>query len=378
VGERVLTLRELNRATLARQMLLDEPAGGGPTTATVTAAIERLVGLQAQQASAPYVGLWTRLAGFDRDDLAAAIDVRSVVKATLMRGTLHLATAADYPWLRRAIQPALAAAADSIATRRGGKGGFDPAEILAAGRRFFAEEPHTYAELSAMLSELHPDVDIGSMRYTVRTHLPLVQVPTDTRWSYPGQPRFTLADDWLDREIPVEEPEEGDLRTLVTRYLAAFGPASVTDIQTWSGLPKLKEPIERFKHDLVVYRDEQRRELLDLPGAPLPDGDSPAPERFLPEFDGLLLSHQKRTRVVADEHRKRVYLPALRVSATFLVDGFVAGTWKVEKAKGTATLVVDPFAPLAKASRDSLVDQAERLVRFVEPAAKTHGVRLAG
>jgi winged helix DNA-binding protein len=376
VTERVLTLRELNRATLARQMLL-EPAG---SSTTVAAVVGRLVGLQAQQASAPYVGLWTRLAGFDRDDLAKAIDDRSVVKATLMRGTLHLVTADDYPWVRRAIQPALAAAADSIATRRGGKGAFDPGEILAAGRRFFGDEPHTYAELSAMLSDLHPDVDIGSMRYTVRTHVPLVQVPTDTRWSYPGQPRFTLAEDWLGRPVPVEEHEDDDLRDLVRRYLAAFGPASVTDVQTWSGLPKLKEPIERrgLTDELVVHRDEQGRELLDLPDAPLPEADAPAPDRFLPEYDNLLLSHQKRTRVVADEHRKRVFLPGLRVSPTFLVDGFVAGTWKVEKAKGTATLVVDPFAKLPKASRDALVEQAEHLVRFVEPKAKSHAVRLAG
>ena len=371
--ERVLTLRELNRATLARQWLL-EPAGSSMTAAAV---IERLVGLQAQQASAPYVGLWARLPGFDRDDLAKPIDDRAIVKGTLMRSTLHLVTAADYPWLRRAIQPALTAAADSIATRRGGKGEFDPGEIVEAGRRFFAEEPHTYAELSALLAEMHPNVDIGSMRYTVRTHVPLVQVPTDTRWSYPGQPRFTLAEGWLGQPVPVDEQHDDDLRDLVHRYLAAFGPASVTDIQTWSGLPKLKEQIEPFKGDLVVYRDERRRELLDLPDAPVPDGDEPAPERFLPEYDNVLLSHQKRTRIVADEHRKRVYLPGLRVSPTFLVDGFVAGTWKVEKARGTATLVLDPFAKLPKASRDALVDHGERLVRFVEPAAKSHAVTLA-
>jgi hypothetical protein len=371
----VLTLRELNRATLARQMLL-EPAAD----VTVAGAVERLVGLQAQQASAPYVGLWTRLAAFDRDDLAKAIDDRSVVKATVMRATLHLVTADDYPWVRRALHPALAGAGDTIATRRGGKGGFDPDEVLSAARGFFAEEPHTWAELTAMLKELHPDVDVGSMRYTVRTHLPLVQVPTDTRWSYPGQPRFTLADDWLGEKVRVddEEQDDGDLERLVRRYLAAFGPASVTDIQTWSGLTKLKEPIGRFKDDLVTYRDEQRRELLDVPDAPLPGEDAPAPERFLPDYDNLLLSHQKRTRVVADEHRKRVYLPGLRVAPTFLVDGFVAGTWTVEKAKGTATLVIDPFAKLPKKSRSALVEHAERLVRFVEPAAKDHAVRVAG
>jgi hypothetical protein len=374
MAERVLSLRELNRATLARQMLLERAA------VPVPEAVERLVGVQAQAAPGPYVGLWTRLAGFDRDDLAGAITERAVVKATLMRGTLHLVTAEDYPWLRRAVHPALAAAAKDIASRRGGEGAFDVDEILAAGRRFF-EEPHTYAELSAMLGELAPDVDIGSMRYTVRTHVPLVQVPTDTRWTYPGQPRFTLAEPWLGRPVPTasEDPDE-DLRRLLTRYLAAFGPASVTDLQTWSGLGKLKErlnkvdKVDELAPDLAVFRDENRRELLDLADAPRPDGDTPAPVRFVPEYDNLLLSHQKRARVVADEHRKRVFLPGLRVSRTVLVDGFVAGTWNVEKAKGVATLVVEPFSRPDKPTRAAITEEAERLVRFLEPAAKSHAV----
>jgi Winged helix DNA-binding domain len=371
MAERVLTLRDLNRATLARQMLL-ERADGVP----VTSAVERLVGLQAQQASSPYVGLWTRLDGFDRDELATAIDDRAIVKATLMRGTLHLATAADYGWLRSTIEPVLASAADDIAKRRGGKGQFDVDEILDAARRFFAEEPHTWSELTAMLSDLEPDVDIGSMRYTVRTHVPLVQVPTDTRWSYPGQPRFTLAESWLGRRVPGED-EASDLGELVVRYLAAFGPATVTDVQTWSGFGKLKEPIEQLDLDLVTFRDEQGRELLDLPDAPRPEADVPAPVRFLPEYDSVLLSHQKRTRVVADEHRKRVYLPALRVAATALVDGFVRATWKVAKSRGEATLTIEPLAKLDRATRGALVDEGERLVRFVEPAAKSHAVGLA-
>lgn len=367
MGE-VLSLRDLNRATLARQMLLER------ADAPVPEAVERLVGLQAQAPAGPYVGLWARLAGFDRDDLAGPIAERAVVKATLMRSTLHLATAGDYPWLRRAVHPALAAAAQDIASRRGGEGAFDVDEILAAGRRFF-EEPHTYAELSAMLTERRPGVDVGSMRYTVRTHVPLVQVPTDTRWSYPGQPRFTLAEAWLGRDVPLDggDPDE-DLRRLLTRYLAAFGPATVTDLQTWSGLGKLKDRIAPLRSELAVFRDESRRELLDLPDAPRPGGDAPAPVRFLPEYDNVLLSHQKRTRIVADEHRKRVFLPGLRVSPTVLVDGFVAGTWKVDKAKGAATLVVEPFAKPDRATRAALVEEAEALVRFVDPGAKAHAV----
>ncbi|MCC6801463.1 MAG: AlkZ family DNA glycosylase, partial [Anaerolineae bacterium] len=215
-----------------------------------------------------------------------------------------------------------------------------------------------------------PDIDIGSIRYTVRTHLPLVQVPVATGWSYPGSPQFTLADAWLGK--PVDDAN--DLPRLVRRYLAAFGPARVTDIQTWSGL-KLKGALDTIKPELVTYRDEQGGELLDLPDAPLPDADTPAPERFLPEFDNLLLSHSNRTRVVADAYRSKVYLPGLRVAATILVDGFVRGAWKVEKAKGAAALAIEPFTALTAANRAALKAEGKRLVRFIEPEAKTHAVR---
>ena len=156
------------------------------------------------------------------------------------------------------------------------------------------------------------------------------------RWSYPGNPQFALAEAWLGRPIAAEERSAG----LVCRYLAAFGPATVQDMQTWSGFPKLKDAIAEFKADLRIYRDERGRELLDLPDLPLPDPDTPAPVRFLPEYDNLLLSHQNRTRVIPDKYHAHVFLTGLRVAATILVDGFVAGAWKIEKAKGTATLVI--------------------------------------
>jgi hypothetical protein len=363
----VLTTRDLNRATLARQMLLERavvPATGG---------VERLVGLQAQAAMAPYVGLWTRLAGFERDDLAAAIDDRTVVKATLMRGTLHLATAADLAWLRPSIQPALTAGWESIAGRRSNQGeAFDLDQVLAAGREFVAEEPRTFAEISAMLTELYPEADVGSMRYGIRTHVPLVQVPADTRWSYPGRPRFTLAEAWLGTPVP-DEPDPG---RLVARYLAAFGPATVADMLAWSG-QDMSDAVEAARSDLVSFRDEKGRELLDLPDAPRPGGDAGAPERFLPEYDNLLLSHKVRTRVLADEHRSGVYLPGLRVRATFLVDGLVAGGWKVDKAKGVATLTLEPFSSLSARARSALEAEGEGLVRFVEPSAKSYAVAIA-
>src|SRR5262245_19571117 len=359
---RILNLHELNRATLARQMLLERES------LSVPAAVERLVGLQAQLASAPYVGLWTRLRDFRREDLAAEIENRKVVKATMMRATLHLCTADDYVRFRTALKSVLVGAADAIVKRRGKD--FEPDKVLKAARKFIGEKPRSFAEISDMLTELAPDHDVGAMRYTVRTHIPLVQVPVATGWSYSNKPEFTLAESWIGRPISPED----NLRELVFRYLAAFGPASVTDAQTWLGM-KLKETFEKLRPELQTYRGEGRIEFFDLPGAPIPGEDVPAPARFLPEYDNLLLSHSNRTRVIADEYRSKVYLPGLRVAATILVDGFVRGAWKIEKTKTASTLVIEPFDKLTKKDRAALTEEGERLVRFVEPEAKSFGVK---
>jgi hypothetical protein len=362
--DRILTLRELNRTTLARQMLLRRES------MPIPAAIERLVGMQAQLSSAPFIGLWTRLVDFKREDLGRWIDDHAVVKATMMRATLHLVTADDFLRFRTTLQPVLSGASESI-TKQRGTDTFDYDAVIAAAKAFIAAEPRTFAEISAMLSERWPDVDIGSMRYTVRTTLPMVQVPVSGGWSFPGHPKFTLAETWLDQPFSAKE----NVKMLLFRYLAAFGPASVTDAQKWSGFPKLKDAFETLRPELVTVRDERKRELFDLPDMPYPD--SPAPERFLPEFDNLLLAHDKRTRIVADEYRKKVYLPGLRVAATFLVDGFVRGAWKVESKKKIATLTLEPFEPLTKQNRAALAEEAEKLARFVEPEAKTFEIKFA-
>ncbi len=364
MAERILSLREINRATLARQLLLER------STMTAPSAIERLVGMQAQLTSAPYVGLWTRLKDFKRADLASAIELHQVVKATLMRATLHLVTAQDYQRFRTAISPALEGAAESIAKNRIP---IDKERVLKVARDFIAEKPRTFAEISAMLSAEMPDSDVGAMRYTVRTHIPMVQVPVTTGWSYPGTPAFTLADSWLGQSIGPED----HTRELVLRYLAAFGPATIADVQTWSflKLADLKVIFESLKPELVIYRDEKKKELFDLPDALVPDADTPAPVRFLPEFDNILLSHKLRTRVIADEHRKKVYLPGLRVAATILVDGFVGAVWKVEKAKGAVTLLIKPLVPITKPVRDEISTEAEQLVRFFEPDAKSYALK---
>ncbi len=365
-AERTLTLRELNRATLARQMLLDRESLRVPD------AVERLVGLQAQVPNPPYIGLWTRLRDFRRDDLTRLLEQREVVRATLMRATLQLMNAGDYLLLRPALQPALTRSLRSIAGRR--LEGLDLDRLVAAARTSVEEAPRTFAELRVLLSGLEPDRDPSAMAYLVRTHLPLVQVPPGGTWGTGGSPAHVLAESWLG--APLAAPKES-LRALLLRYLAAFGPASVKDIQTWSGLVRLKEPVEELKPELRIFRDESGNELLDLPDAPLPPADTPAPVRFVPDYDNLVLAHTDRTRVIADEHRSRVFLSAARVRATFLLDGFVRGTWKIEKSRGSATLLIEPFDPLPEEARDALLKEGKRLVRFIEDGAKEFEVRLS-
>lgn len=334
-------------------------------------AIEHLAGLQAQLARAPYIGLWTRLRDFRRETLDQMIESRNVVKATWIRATLHLCTADDYIRFRATLQPMLARAASSIA--KGRSGDFDLNKLLGAAREYIGERPRTFAEISEMVASLMPDEDVGPLRYAVRLNLPLVQVPTPGGWGYSNQPEFTLADSWIGRNI---SPEDG-LPELVFRYLAAFGPSSVTDMQTWSGIPALKETFEKLKPRLQLYRAEGRRELFDAPDLMIPDGDVPAPVRFLPEFDNLLLSHSNRTRVIADEHRSKVYLPGLRVAGTILVDGFVRGVWTIEKTKTAATLVIQPFEKLTRPNRAALVEEGESLIRLAEAKSKSFEVRFA-
>jgi hypothetical protein len=360
----VLTVRELNRATLARQMLLVR------ATVPATDAIARLVGLQAQYPQPPYIGLWTRLRDFTRDDLARRIASRDVIRTTLMRATLHVCNAVDYLQLRAALQPVLDGAFTTIAKRLSCPD-FDKQKVLDVAREYIAQQPRTFEDISASLAERWPNCDIGALRYAVRMNLPLVQVPIDSPWSYPGKPEFTLSEVWLGRPIR----QTSGVRELLHRYLAAFGPASVTDFQTWSGLGKMKDVIEPLKTELRVYRDESNRELLDLPGIDLPSANMQAPERFPPEYDNLLLGHTNRTRIIADKHRARVFLSALRVRATVLVDGFVRGTWRVDTVKRAARLVIEPFETLTNSNRSALIDEAEHLVRFVEPGATSYEVR---
>jgi hypothetical protein len=364
-GDRALSLRALNRTNLARQHLLER------TNVSVGEVMKRLVALQAQLAQAPYVGLWTRLTDFARDDLATEIEHKRIVKATFLRGTLHLLTADDYLKFRPSLQPVLTSALEGIAKQRGAV--LDVPRLVGAVRELMAKQPRSFAEITTLLTRLVPDGDPGAMRYAVRTHLPMVQVPVQKRWSYPGNPQFTLAEGWLGTALPTAEL----LPELVRRYLAAFGPATVKDVETWSYLTGLQPVFEGLRSELVVYRAEhsRRSELFDLPDLPIAPAETPAPVRFLPEFDNLLLAHQDRTRVVPQAYRSRVYLPGLRVAATVLIDGFVGGVWTTERVKQTARLEISPFETLSKPVRAALTEEGDRLVRFVEPDATAYEVR---
>ncbi|WP_245679238.1 winged helix DNA-binding domain-containing protein [Actinomadura hibisca] len=361
---KTLPSRALNRATLARQMLLAREV------ATVPGAVERLGGLQAQEPRPPFLGLWSRLSEFRVEDLLAALHDRSVVRATAMRGTLHLMTAADYAAFRVPMQPVLDGGLRALGDRAQG---LEREPVLATARDLLLERPRTFNEVRDLLQKAFPDVNDRALGFTVRMALPLVMVPTQDRWGFARSAEFTLCESWLGAP-PADDPLPD---ALVLRYLAAFGPATAADAQAWSGLPALGEVLDRLRPRLRVFRDEQGRELFDLPDAPRPDAGAPAPARFLPEFDSLVLAHADRTRIIADAHRPALTTKNLRVRATFLWDGFAAGLWELERKRRTATLRLRPFAELPDAAVAELSAEGEDLMRFAEPAATEFAVEVA-
>ena len=365
MAERTLTLRDLNRATLARQLLLRR------REMSAIEAIEHLVGMQAQAPSPPYVGLWTRLEGFRPDELAGLILARRAVRVALMRNTVHLVTARDCLALRPLVQPVIERGLHANRAHRAGIEGVDVRALAAAGRALLEERPRSAKELGELLRERWPDRDPAYLARAIRHLVPLVQVPPRGVWGKSGQTVHTTAEAWLGRTL---DPDPS-LDEMVVRYLGAFGPATVKDVQTWSGLTRLGEVTERLRPRLRVFRDERGKELFDLPDAPRPDPDTPAPARFVPEFDNLILSHADRARVIADDFRKAIASRNGMVPATVLVDGSVRGTWKAERTRKRATISIRAFEPLAKGDRDALVEEGERLVRFVGEGAESFEVR---
>ena len=336
----MITRRALNRALLARQLLLSRER------LSPAQAIERIGGLQAQAAKPPYLALWSRLGDFQREELHAAITGRKAVRGTLMRGTLHLVSRADYLSWRPTLQPVLSRITAAIT-----KTAYDVDELCATGRAFFDERTRPFEELRA----LFPKKDERLMAYTVRMHLPLLMVPDDSPWSYPPNASFAVAETFLRKKLAKPSP-----RDLLLRYLSAFGPATPADFQNWSGLTGTRALFDELRPHLVTFHDERKRELFDLPDAPRPDESTEAPLRLLPEFDTSLLGHDDRSRIIADEHRPIVATKNLRILPTFLIDGFVAGTWTIVRKK----LELTPFGKLDKRTRGALEDEAQALVAW--------------
>jgi winged helix DNA-binding protein len=355
-----LDRRALNRALLARQLLLQRVGLSVPAT------LERLVGMQAQQPLPPYVGLWTRLAGFGPDDLARLLESRRVVRLALMRSTLHLVTARDCLALRPVLHPVLAR---GLAGGGGRVAGVDLAALAGYARALVDERPRTSGELGTLLAARFAGRDPAALAYAARGLLALVQVPPRGLWGKSGLPLCTTAESWLGQPLGQERSPV----PLVRRYLAAFGPATVADMQAWSGLTRLAEVVAAMPA-LVRFADGDGRELYDLRGAPRPDADTPAPVRFLPEYDNALLAHDERSRIVDGGHRGLMMTPNGIIPGCVLVDGFVGATWKIARLPGQATLTVSPFARLSPAARAAIADEGAQLLEFAA-AGQRHQLR---
>ena len=352
----VLGTRALNRATLARQHLLRR------ASLPALDVIEGLVGLQAQTPHTAYVGLWTRIEDFRPDELSDRLLDRSVVRLALMRGTIHLVTAPDAWGLRSLVQPVL----DRAFAGQFGKrlAGVDTAEVIAMGRAFVDTEPRTFRALGDHLLTRWPDRDRMALEQVVRAGVPLVQVPPRGLWGRSGPIAHTSIEAWLGASSP-KPSTLPTLEVMVRRYLGAFGPASVMDAQAWCGLTRLGEVFERLRPELVTFRDERGRELFDLPDAPRPDQDTPAPVRFLYDFENLLLSYADRSRAMPQGSERDVEARTQESLNTFTVDGFVRGSWRVDRTRESATLVVTPFRALSAGETAALMTEGDDLLHFL-------------
>lgn len=365
----VLSERALNRALLARQLLLDR------SPMTTGEALEHLVGMQSQVPAHPYIALWSRLARFTTDDLSAMMRDRSAARVPLMRGTIHLVTPRDALYLRPLTQPVYEKVFPGGGAVALNKAGLEHDALLAVMQERIEHAPATAAALGATLANEWPERDGKAIVDAVRRYLPLLpilQIPPRGVWGASHQPTWTTIERWLGQPLARDPSPDA----AILRYLAAFGPATVADIQQWSRLTGLRPHVARLRPRLRAFRNERGQELFDVPGAPLPDPETPAPPRFLPGYDNALLSHADRARIISEERRRAIGSANGIFDATFLLDGFVAGTWRIERQQRAATIRLRPFAPLDPGDRAALAAEAMALLRFHEPDAADHDVRV--
>lgn len=358
----VLTRRALNRALLERQLLLRRVA------LPALDAVEHLVGLQAQSPMDPYYALAARLEGFDPEELSGLLASRAAVRIAVMRSTIHLVSARDCRVLRPLSQPVHERAFRGNHGKRLAEVDLD--RVAGRARALVAGRPYTFHALGQALAEEWPGSAPQDLAMAARTLLPLVQVPPRALWGRSGPAAHTTVEAWLGAEVEAAP----DLDGVLLRYLAAFGPASVKDMQTWCGLTRLRERVEGLRPRLRTFRDEQGVELFDVVDGPLPDPDTPAPARLLPEFDNLTLSHADRSRVVSPEDLRRLWR-VNRAHRAVLLDGFVAGIWRLETARdAVATVTVEPFRKISGAEREAVREEAAGVLAIAAPGAE-HEVR---
>ncbi|TMC74940.1 MAG: winged helix DNA-binding domain-containing protein [Chloroflexi bacterium] len=361
---RVLDARALNRALLERQLLLRR------STMSAADAIEWLVGMQAQIPADPYVALWSRLEAFRTDDLARLITDRKAVRMGLMRATIHLVTARDGLALRPVLQPALERTFQTASPFGRQLIGVDMERLLTIGRALVEERPRTSAELRPILHKRWPKRDRDSLVMAMSYLLPLVQVPPRGVWRASAQPRRTTLEAWLGRPLGKKRSPDA----MIFRYLAAFGPATASDARTWSGLSGLAAVFERLRPRLRTFRDERGRELFDVPDGPLPDPDTPAPPRFLPVYDNVVLSHADRARIVRRFDPKRVgYLEGVNFGSV-LIDGFVGATWTLEWKTKAASLRIALLDRVPRRDQVAVEEEGARLVAFIAADATSRDV----
>ncbi len=364
----MLGKRALNRATLARQLLLDR------ADLSARDAVAQLVGLQAQSVAPPYWALAARLDGFAPAELSALLESRAAVRIVTMRSTIHLHTADDARALTPYLQPARER---ELTIFRDGLAGVDLDRLTELSRGLVEERPRTLRELREALLVTWPNADPRALSIAARGRLPLVQVTPRGLWRRSGQVALTTLEHWLGKDAPAVPGT--DTPAVVRRYLAAFGPASVKDMQTWAGLTRLRDAFDGLRPELAVFRDEHGTELFDLPDASRPDPDTPAPARLLPEFDNVLLSHADRTRVIPPAywgrnwHRNQAY-------RTLLVDGFLAGVWRLTEPGGggranQGLLTIETFHALTRAQRDEVTREADRLLGVLGGPGASYDIR---
>lgn len=382
-SNRTLSLKRLNRALLERQLLLRR------SPISPIEAIERLAGIQAQAPMPPYYALWSRLENFQPESLADLLSKRQAVRIALMRSTIHLVSARDARLFRKTLAPMLERSIISF----NGKNliGVDLEQLASATIKLAAEKPVTFEELGKHLQQEWPEHAPSVLSSSARNLVPLAQIPPRGLWGQGGAARHVPLEHWLEngahhleadgtnnvhREYPessVDVPGalgtdmDAAIKSMLFRYLSAFGPASIKDMQAWSGMTRLKPYIQEWSAELECFQDEAGNELYDLPGAPLPPEDTPAPPRYLSEFDNMLISYHDRSRIMPAAYKPKIITINGLVRSTFLTDGFVSGTYSIEEDKESATLRLQPFEPISSADLELLREEGARLLEFAAP-----------